>query len=251
MGKHGGHHGGSWKVAYADFVTSMMALFLVLWLVSADQEIREAVQGYFRGELKRPQGGGLLKHDQTGPKDFRSKEFSSKELLAVQDLQRAAERLETVLNNSPEMGDDMIRFQFLADGVRIIALDRSRKPFFEPGTASLTPFGNWVLKTIAWEIDRYPFLVEVEGHIQKGVEGGQSTEWDLSTQRAVNAKTALNQGGINENRFWRVVGYADRIPIRPEDPANEENRRISIVVRPGSERDLYDFMDKGQRSSMQ
>lgn len=240
--KHGGH-GGSWKVAYADFVTSMMALFLVLWIVSEDIKVREAIQDYFRGTLKKPAGEGIMNKAKVGPRLHKNMDFSDKEILMLQELQRSTERLEQILKNSRQIGDDMIRFEYLADGVRITAIDRSKRPFFIEGTAVLTGFGEWVLETIAWEIERYPFLVEVEGHTQQGAESGEEKTdpdgWNLSTFRAIAAKDKLEDGGIIPGRFWRVAGYGNRIPIDPEHPEAEGNRRISIVIRAGNHEELY------------
>lgn len=134
----------------------------------------------------------------------------------------------------------MIRFEYLADGIRIIAIDRAKKPFFEPGTSSLTDFGHFVLQTIAYEIERYPFRVEVEGHTQKGGEANtrDGVGWNLSTLRAISAKDALATGGIEQERFFRVAGYADRQPLNMEKPDNEENRRISIVIRRAEEKTM-------------
>jgi chemotaxis protein MotB len=243
MSKRGdhGHHGGAWKVAYADFVTSMMALFLVLWLVSSDQETREAVQAYFRGEkvgaaMKRP---GAVHESDTKPFKPKPDDRASRDLVALEKFNRDMERLRDQLNNSSEAGEDLIRFEFLADGVRIVAIDRSKKPFFSPGTADFTDFGQFVMNTIAWEVERHPYMVEVEGHTQKGsdssgdqkvAEGDQA--WDLSTRRAMAARKALQGGGVDETQFWRVAGYADREPLDKGNPTAEENRRISVVIRP-------------------
>ncbi|MEM9400642.1 MAG: flagellar motor protein MotB [Verrucomicrobiota bacterium] len=227
--------GGSWKVAYADFVTAMMALFLVLWLISSDDQTKEQVQRYFRGEITEQGTQGLMEYTDIKPFALKSSQRSHNDLVAVQDLRRATERLQIQFNNSAEEGDDLVRFDFMADGLRITALDRSRKPFFYPMTAKLTDFGSWVLNTIAWEIERYPFRVEVEGHVQQGLVEGDETGkigWDLSSARAVAAQRALEYGGIVPNQFWRVAGYSDRKPINLERPEDEENRRISIIVRP-------------------
>lgn len=246
-GKHGAH-GGAWKVAYADFVTSMMALFLVLWLVGSDDATRAAVESYFKGvpNGKAMKREGLLNKVNAPSNLSAPDDHPSRNLVALESFNRAMERLREQLNNSSEAGEDLIRFEFLADGVRIVAIDRSRKPFFMPGTADFTDFGAWVLNTIAWEVERHPYQVEVEGHTQKG--GGAATQdssaptdsWDLSTRRAMAARKVLQGGGVDETQFWRVAGYADRQPINADHPEAEENRRISVVIRPN----LNDKMDE-------
>lgn len=229
---HGGS-GGSWKVAYADFVTSLMALFLVLWLVSSDEATKEAVQRYFRGEITEQGNKGVLLHTDIKPFSVKASERSHNDLIAVQDLKRATERLRNQFNNSASPGEDLIRFEFTADGLRLTVLDRSKKPFFFPGTAELTDWGKWILETVAWEIERYPFDVEVEGHVEKSPR--EAKGWDLSSSRAVSAQEALQGGGVKPKQFWRVAGYADRKPMNKDDPAAEENRRISIIIRPNED----------------
>jgi len=233
-GHKGGHHGGGWKVAYADFVTSMMALFLVLWLVGSDTETRLAVQRYFRGEITQQGRNGTEEYTKPAPFENQIHDKASKDLVEQQDVKRELEKLREQLNNSSQAGDDLIRYEFIADGVRITAIDSASKPFFEPGTAKLTFYGEWVLKTTAWYLDRFPFTLEVEGHTQKGSEQtntGPAESWDLSTNRAVAARDVLQEAGLQPDRFWRVIGYSDRVPLDGVKPEAEENRRITIVAR--------------------
>jgi chemotaxis protein MotB len=233
-GHRGGHHGGGWKVAYADFVTSMMALFLVLWLVGSDTETKLAVQRYFRGEITQQGKNGTQEYAKQEPFQSEMHDKASRNLVEQQTMKRELEKLREQLNNSSQEGDDQIRYEFIADGVRITVIDSSSKPFFDPGTSHLTFYGEWVLKTTAWYLDRFPFMIEVEGHTQKGAEvsttpGGDS--WDLSTNRATAARDVLQSAGLQPDRFWRVIGYSDRIPLDGAKPEAEENRRITIVAR--------------------
>jgi len=233
-GHKGGHHGGGWKVAYADFVTSMMALFLVLWLVGSDTETKLAVQRYFRGEITQQGRNGTQEYAKPEPFENQIHDKVSKDLIEQQTMKRELEKLREQLNNSSQDGDDLIRYEFIADGVRITVIDSNNKPFFEPGTAKLTFYGEWVLKTTAWYLDRFPFTLEVEGHTQKGAEqtgAGTADSWDLSTSRAVAARDVLQDAGLQPDRFWRVIGYSDRIPLEGLKPEAEENRRITIVAR--------------------
>jgi chemotaxis protein MotB len=233
-GHKGGHHGGGWKVAYADFVTSMMALFLVLWLVGSDTETKLAVQRYFRGEITQQGKNGSQEYAKPEPFQTQIRDKASKDLIEEQTMKRELEKLREQLNNSSQAGDDQIRYEFIADGVRITVIDSSSKPFFDPGTAHLTFYGEWVLKTTAWYLDRFPFMVEVEGHTQKGAEVGAAKgehDWDLSTDRAVAARDVLQTAGLDPDRFWRVIGYSDRIPLEGVKPEAEQNRRITIVAR--------------------
>ena len=235
-GHGGGSHGGQWKVAYADFVTSMMALFLVLWLVDSDDQTRLAVQRYFRGEITQQGKNGNQEYAKPEPFQTEIRDKVSKNLVEEEKMKRELEKLREQLNNSSQDGDDQIRYEFIADGVRITVIDSSAKPFFDPGTAHLTYYGEWVLKTTAWYLDRFPFMLEVEGHTQKGAELTSAPDqngcgWDLSTSRAVAARNVLQNSGLEPERFWRVIGYSDRIPLEGLKPEAEQNRRITIVAR--------------------
>jgi chemotaxis protein MotB len=235
-GHAGGHHGGGWKVAYADFVTSMMALFLVLWLVGSDDQTRLAVQRYFRGEITQQGKNGNQEYAKPEPFQTQVRDKVSKDLVEEEKMKRELEKLREQLNNSSQAGDDQIRYEFIADGVRITVIDSSAKPFFDPGTSHLTYYGEWVLKTTAWYLDRFPFMLEVEGHTQKGAELTSTPDangegWDLSTSRAVAARNVLQSSGLEPERFWRVIGYSDRIPLEGLKPEAEQNRRITIVAR--------------------
>src|SRR5277367_4078654 len=118
-GHKGGHHGGGWKVAYADFVTSMMALFLVLWLVGSDIDTRLAVQRYFRGEITQQGKAGTQEYSKMQPFQGKMHDKASRNLVEQEDMKRELEKLREQLNNSSQPGDDLIRYEFIADGVRI------------------------------------------------------------------------------------------------------------------------------------
>jgi chemotaxis protein MotB len=240
MGKRAAHggHGGAWKVAYADFVTSMMCLFMVLWLVGSDEETKTAVQRYFKGELQQQGRRGNKEYSQFKPYMNEVVDKASKDLLAIQEMTKAMERLREQLKNSSEIGDDQIRFEFHADGVRIVAIDKSKRPFFDPGTAELTDFGKFILSTIAIVLERYPYTIEIEGHTQKpSIELAKNQPvnlWNLSSDRALAAQNLLMDGGIDTQRFFRVIGYADRQPMENTPVDSEDNRRITIIIRPAN-----------------
>lgn len=220
------HKGGAWKVAYADFVTSMMALFLVLWILASSEEMRKGIADYFKATA-------LLQKNFS--EESKKKIISALTSKKVDEVVQAAGSLQSILQrNNNEMTDrDEIRFEFLNDGLRIQAMDRSSRPLFEAGGSELTDYGRWMLGVIAWEIERYNFHVEVEGHTQGGdltVEQSQNM-WDLSTRRALSAQSCLEENGIRPKQFWRVAGYADRQPLDGAKPEQELNRRITVTLR--------------------
>jgi chemotaxis protein MotB len=230
--------GGAWKVAYADFVTAMMAFFLVLWLLGYDQETRQAIQDYFTGKLQREtqatrgQGHRAEVFPLIVPPDV----VAGQRVLEQEELLQAAQKVAEALQNSPEMAEDAVRFEFLADGMKITVLDRAKRPLFSPGGSELTSFGQWVLRSIAWQIERFPLSVEIEGHVQRG--GESSAAFVLSSARAESARMALESAGIASARFYRVIGYADRVPMDDANPTSEENRRIAVLIRMRDAEDL-------------
>lgn len=250
MSKKAGHHGGSWKVAYADFMTSMFALFLVLWIVGADEETRRAVEDYFQGRKINSQPGerGITRQENT--KIFRTipQDTPSKDMISINELQQALEQIREQLKNSSEVGEDQIRFDYTADGMRITVVDKAKHPFFEPGTANLTPFGSFVMQTIGWQLERLPVQVEVEGHTEKNADSGGLQGWSLSTERAISSEKALGDSGVKPVQFFRVAGKGDSDPLDAATPESEDNRRIAIVVRPQSGEDPSVFRQKMMQS---
>jgi chemotaxis protein MotB len=252
MGAHRGGHGGAWKVAYADFVTAMMALFLVLWIVASSQEVRESLAGYFRNNsllqlnskatiIKAPITQSSKRPMKTAPpqpsasSEPGGETWAYRVMTAQATLRETASSLQALLrSNNEELTDvDAFRFEFTNDGFRIHAMDKTEHPLFKEGTSELTEYGQWVLNTIAWEIERYPFRVEVEGHTQSGEPtiNANATRWTLSTERALVAQQQLQEKGVRQSQFWRVAGYADRQPIERTNPQLEINRRLTIVLR--------------------
>ncbi len=248
MSKKDAHHGGSWKVAYADFMTSMFALFLVLWIVGADEETRRAVEDYFQGRKINTQPGerGITRQENTKIFHTIPQDTPSKDMISINELQQALEQVREQLKNSSEVGDDQIRFDYTADGMRITVIDKAKHPFFDPNTAALTPFGSFVLQTIGWQLERLPVQVEVEGHTEKNADVPGIQAWALSTERAISSEKALGDSGVKSEQFFRVAGKGDTDPLDANSPEGEDNRRIAIVVRPAAGEDPSIFRQKMQ-----
>ena len=184
--KHkGGHHGGAWKVAYADFVTAMMALFLVLWLTAQDTKIKEAVERAFRNPFSavNKESTGIIPKDKDASttKSSDKGQFNSDSTTQMEMLRHITEDLAKMLS---EDADQAVQVKMTADGLRINIFDRSKKPIFEPDKDAFTPFGAWVFSTLAWEISRYSeFHIELEGHTEKHDPATRETvgKWELSS----------------------------------------------------------------------
>ena len=239
MSKKGGHHGGAWKVAYADFVTAMMALFLVLWLAAQDQKIKESVERAFRNPFMSltKESSGLLptKNDETSKTKGGITELVPTAAVEAAMLRRLHESLsKTLAEEKPDADEESVRLDLTPEGLRINVFDRGRKPIFEPDSDTLTEYGTWILTTLAWGISRYPtFLLEVEGHTERGrkytraVYGG----WELSSDRANAGRRKLVEHGVKVNQIKKVAGYADSAPLQDHAAEDPMNSRISILLR--------------------
>ena len=228
---HGGHHGGSWKVAYADFVTAMMALFLVLWLLSqADTKLKESVASYFRSSgVFSSQSGGILK----GPKKV--SQNPSADAASEQNMfAEIAGRLKTQLSSRSEFkGDkDRVKIAVTKDGLQIQIIDKADRVTFESGRADLNPVARDVLMEIAKEVCKLPNPIAIAGHTDKHLFPAGSTygNWELSADRANAARRALENGCVKPEQIQRVIGYSDTELLYPNQPFAAANRRITITV---------------------
>ena len=237
MSKKGGHHGGSWKVAYADFVTAMMALFLCLWLTSQDQKIKDSVERAFRNpfsSVTKESSGIIASKDTTDGSHTSSQgQFQSATAVELEVMKHISEDLAKILQQQDEQMNS-IKIDVTSDGVHINIFDRAHKPIFEPDTDVFTPYGTWVFSTLAWEIARFTtFKIELEGHTETSVESGHEThnQWDISTERANAARRKLVQSGVASSQICKVSGYADTAPMS-DLPANAEaNRRVTVLLK--------------------
>jgi len=243
MSKKGGHHGGSWKVAYADFVTAMMALFLCLWLTSQDQKIKDSVERAFRNPFSSvtKESTGIIpnKDTSTGPKA--QGQFQSVTAVEMETMKHISDDLAKILQQQNEQQSN-IKIELTPDGLRINIFDRTQKPVFETDTDTFTSYGAWVFSTLAWEISRYTtFKIELEGHTensppavtQAATQTNREThsKWELSTERANSARRKLVQSGVAPTQICKVSGYADTAPM-PDLPADSEaNRRVTVLLK--------------------
>jgi chemotaxis protein MotB len=235
--KHRGHHGGAWKVAYADFVTAMMALFLVLWLTAQDEKIKEAIERAFRHPFSSltEQSVGILPRDNEKPKSEKRGKLESQTAVELELLRRLNQDLLKSLQAEDE--DPSLRtveVEITPEGLLISIYDRSHRPVFKEQTAQFTPYGHWVFSTLAWEVSRHhTFSIEVEGHTEKGhsppSEGYDN--WDLSTDRANVARRKLLDHGVGLSQIVKVAGYADTRPVPKKPPEDEVNRRVTVMLR--------------------
>ena len=237
--KNHGYHGGAWKVAYADFVTAMMALFLVLWLTSQDEKIKEAVQRSFTNpfaSLTKESAGIIPNKDAKSMTSDRSGNFDSSSAVELAMLRRMSEDLLKAMQKDLAEPEDQktMKLDLTPEGLRISIFDRSRRPIFKAQSAEFTPYGDWVMSTLAWQISLYAsFTVELEGHTESGrkplrVDYG---DWEVSADRAGAARRKLVEYGVASGQIRKVAGYGDTIPMAETKPEDELNRRITVMLK--------------------
>jgi chemotaxis protein MotB len=217
------HRGGAWKVAYADFVTALMSLFIVLWLMNASPEVQDAVRNYFRS----PRGEASL----AGTGRAGSGEGLTVNPENVTDLKR---RLEQALQDTPALRSlaPYVQFSVTGDGLRIEMMENFGGVFFETGSAQPTEGGKNLFEMLSEEIGKLPNHLVIEGHTDSTpFRGGDGVygNWELSFDRANMARRLMISYGVTPEQIAEIRGYADRQPIT-NDPAAAKNRRISVIL---------------------
>jgi chemotaxis protein MotB len=236
MAKHKeAHHGGSWKVAYADFTTAMMALFLCLWLTSQDQKIKDAVERAFRNPFSSitKQSAGIIPNKDAASTYRQQGRFSSISALEIEAMHHLTEDLAKLFKDG-DPNQKPVKIDLTNDGLSINVFDRSQKPIFNPGTAVFTDYGAWVFNTLAWEIARYThFRIELEGHTETTPEASAEglQKWELSTERANAARSKITTGGVAASQICKVSGFADTVPMPDTAATDEVNRRVTVQVK--------------------
>ncbi len=234
MKKSHGHHGGSWKVAYADFVTAMMALFLCLWLTSQDQKIKDAVERAFRNPFSSvtKESVGLIPSADANATYQQQGHFQSVSAVEMETMRHLSDDLSRLLKQDENVTS--VKIDLTPEGLDINIFDRSHKPIFNPGTSTFTQYGSWVFSTLAWEISRYQtFRIELEGHTESKSEAGGSKhdQWDLSTDRANAARRILVDNGVLDKQISKISGFAATVPMAGYLPTDEINRRVTVLLR--------------------
>ncbi|TFZ08358.1 flagellar motor protein MotB [Ramlibacter humi] len=260
-GGHGGHHGGAWKIAYADFVTAMMAFFLLMWLLgSTAQGDLQGIASYFQSPLKVALTGGSGSGDsssiikgggqsltrtngnmQRGEVKSESHAYnlqalrSEVEAADMRKMQEVQAKLEAAIASNPRLAGlrGQLRTDVTPDGLRIQIVDDQGRPMFDAGSARVKDYMRELLRGIGQLVNEYDGLVVLSGHTDasaySGGERGYSN-WELSSDRANASRRELLAGGLSEDRVVRVLGLGSSVPFEAADPMSPLNRRISILV---------------------
>ena len=221
--KGGGHHGGAWKVAYADFVTAMMAFFMVLWLLSSSQQVQKAVGGYFSD----PEGNGK----QVGTQQAGAGGESIS--LAANDMEKLKDKLEEAMRDTPQFQKikEQVKMIVTGEGLRVELLESDVGTFFESGSPAPTERATVLLGTLAQEIGKLPNKVFIEGHTDSKPFTGDYTNWELSADRANTARRVMQMYGVRADQVAQVRGFSDQALRVADNPADPSNRRISIIIK--------------------
>lgn len=241
-GEHG-HHGGSWKVAYADFVTAMMAFFMVMWIMGLSDETRAQIQGYFNDPLgfvkNEPRSKSIIhvpgmpyskKVEKAGPGDthFRQEQEDARQL--QNEVKAAMEG-----NGSASAADvhDLLKnvsVSITQDGVLIEFIENNGEVFFKLGSADIQPAARQLIAQVAPVLARSGRAMFIDGHTDARPLSGSYDNWDLSGDRAAAVRRALRAGGVKAGQLLGVRAYADTQPRKADDPFHFSNRRVSVLL---------------------
>jgi chemotaxis protein MotB len=234
-GGHGGHHGGAWKVAYADFVTAMMALFIVLWIVGQSKQVKEYIANYFKDPgafFENTKGGGAFEFNKVASGDRLAEENLKRQ---EEELKEMGEKIMDQMKKAPALSElvKQIKMEITPEGMRIELVEQSESFFFEIGTAQLKGDAAKVLAIIAKELEKLSNHIIIEGHTdsRKYQRDDGYTNYELSAERANSARRVLMKAGFAEAKLDQVIGYADKHLRNSKNPLDVVNRRISILVK--------------------
>jgi chemotaxis protein MotB len=223
-GGHGGHHGGAWKVAYADFVTAMMALFIVLWLLNSSKQVQEAVGGYFKDPTGTAKKVGS---NMAGAGD----NFT----LTRDNMPKLKEQLQQAVRQMSDFEKlkSHIEMTVTAEGLRIELSESASGTFFDSGSAKLNGDGAGLLVTLAQELGSLPNKLSIEGHTDSTPYAPSAAygNWELSADRANAARRVMQANGVRADQVMQVRGFADQRLRKPDAPLDPSNRRISLIVQ--------------------
>jgi len=255
-----GHHGGAWKIAYADFVTAMMAFFLLMWLLgSTTKEEKQAISDYFQNPsaISGPGGASTSMIKIGGGKDVTYSEGDNKRGSNPEDkagkteeakpeigqitqtdkerLIQLKKELEAAIDASEALKPfkEQLLLELTKEGLRIQIVDKENRPMFSSGSSILQPYAAQILREIGQVINHVPNRISLSGHTDATPYGGSSqfySNWELSADRANASRRALNSGGMSEEKVARVVGLSSAVLFDKTNPINPINRRISIIV---------------------
>jgi chemotaxis protein MotB len=234
--KHEGHHGGAWKVAYADFMTAMMAFFLVMWITGMSQEVKASVAGYFRDP------SAFMKSVRAGnapfavPADKQNNKIASKmnKMQERAKFEEAKNTLQKLVSETPELKriKQHVDIRLTDEGLEIDLIEDKQSIFFDAASARVKPEAVRLLSLVAAEVKKLPNKIIVEGHTDSRPlsRADGYTNWELSADRANSARQIMSGVGVSDTQVAQVRGCAATQPRDPKNPTDPSNRRVTIVL---------------------
>ncbi len=219
-----GHHGGAWKVAYADFVTAMMAFFMVMWLVGSSEDVKQSVAGYFND----PAGSG---------KESGSGMSGSGQSITLDqnNMDKLKESLESAMKEMPKFEElkDQVKMTVTGEGLRVELMETEKGMFFDSGSPDPSKNGQDVLAKLAQQLATMDNSILIEGHTDSRPVKGRNgySNWELSGDRANAARRFMQESGLRPDQVKQVRGFADQALMKKDDPGAANNRRVSIIVQ--------------------
>jgi chemotaxis protein MotB len=233
---HGGHHGGAWKVAYADFVTAMMAFFMVMWIIGMDQNVKNSIEGYFTNPIGFKKGYNAGKSPMSSGQSPATVQTTAMKLIArrteSEDLTHAGGRIKSRLKEAGLTAiGDRIQIVETNAGLRIeMAEGPNGHEFFATASSVMTPTMKRTLEIVAQELAPLRNPLIIEGHTDAAQYAGLYSNWELSADRANAARRVMEASGLNPARVLEVRGLADRELRDPANPLDPSNRRITVFL---------------------
>jgi chemotaxis protein MotB len=224
--KKDAHHGGAWKVAYADFVTAMMALFIVLWICKEKPKLAAIISATFKDPFSGFKGGSS---DAAGQISLEDEKMTQDEI--EKKIEQVSAEIQKMINKD-EPDDSLMEVQVTSDGLKIMLFDNPKKPFFETRTSKLTKWGEFVMESLSWIIEKHKLNVFIDGYVAKAEEPIRKNYglWELSIDRANSCRRALINYACSPKLIFRVTGFGDSKPLEDTEPESEENDRMLFTL---------------------
>ncbi|OIO58693.1 MAG: flagellar motor protein MotB [Verrucomicrobia bacterium CG_4_10_14_3_um_filter_43_23] len=229
--------GGAWKVAYADFVTAMMALFMVLWIISQDEKIVEVTSLYFKNPIgetfSKDSGVVSINNSKDGQqKSSSGQDNAATSVVDLAFLNKLAAEFYKLLNIDQSAQDSPVDVKVASDGLHITIFDRSKLPLFVSDSAIFTEWGKYVMQNLAWVMDRYPLKLRIDSHTASGYKpiDPEYGPWELSVDRANATRKLLEHFALETNKVYEVSGFADSDPLPDLPPDAEANQRVVLKL---------------------
>lgn len=230
--KHEEAHGGAWKVAYADFVTAMMALFMVLWISAQQKEILLATSKYFQNPFSSPMPSSSGVMDGKKEKVRRDDDEVLTRTFTPEMYAQLAKEFLKLLDVTDEKKEKPIEVKVTADGIAITLFNRKNQPVFDPGTTKLTEWGEYVSQNLAWVIDRFHMRVRIDAHAPRGAMSATEGQdlWELTSDQCNTIRRRLVYYGLELSKIDRVAGFGDTAPLKGFPATDNENYRIEMSL---------------------